>query len=49
MYHYPFLSGSDIVFVRALGPGLGNLLFPQATLIISGLLSTAYYYSIVCE
>lgn len=28
MYHYPLLSSPDIGFIRAPGPGLGNLLFP---------------------
>ena len=28
MYHYPLLSSPDFGFIRAPGPGLGNLLFP---------------------
>ena len=28
MYHYPLLSSPDLGFIRAPGPGLGNLLFP---------------------
>ena len=28
MYHYPLLSSPDFGFIRAAGPGLGNLLFP---------------------
>ena len=28
MYHYPLLSRPDFGFIRAPGPGLGNLLFP---------------------
>ena len=28
MYHYPLLSKMDIGFIRAPGPGFGNLLFP---------------------
>ena len=28
MYHYPLLSKPDFGFIRAPGPGLGNLLFP---------------------
>ncbi len=28
MYHYPLLSSPDLGFIRAPGPGFGNLLFP---------------------
>ena len=28
MYHYPLLSTPDLGFIRAPGPGIGNLLFP---------------------